>query len=177
MLKRRFWRAKSCTICPNWGEVGGGGRGNLGNARKKLIFLMGGVPLFYHFIMEKLDQNFHICLRPTPPPYGDRKKAVIFLLMTSLIQRHRSHVCAELDVEWSGLTLHSPVCWERAPSFIYNENSYLTYWCCFLYRPTGKAWWILTLQFPPKTTIKLIMLQQNVKYMCCVVFSIVAGQE
>ena len=31
---------KSCTTCLNWGE-----RGNLGNTRKKLIFLLWGLPL------------------------------------------------------------------------------------------------------------------------------------
>ena len=42
--KRRFWRPKKVVQLARFGGRGAGGRGNLGNAWKKSIFLMGGLP-------------------------------------------------------------------------------------------------------------------------------------
>ena len=37
-------------------------------------------------------------------------------------RQYHYHVGAWLGVVWSGLTLHSPVCWERAPSLLHFNN-------------------------------------------------------
>ena len=42
---------KSCTTCPNWGE---GGRGNLGNTRKKTFFFIRGVSLHHNTKTKKV---------------------------------------------------------------------------------------------------------------------------
>ena len=52
----------------------------------------------------------------------------------------RYHVGTRLGIVWSGLTLHSPVCWERAPSFLHfnNKQTRVYFTLCFV---STHAWY------------------------------------
>ena len=82
---------KRCTSCPKEGE-GGGGRGNLGNARKKTFFFKWGVPL--HDTLTSLAEGTH----------GPRLANTTFIWIINLSNRYMTKQSAR-----SALRSRSPL--------------------------------------------------------------------